>query len=61
MRIDISLNDFTIDDFHKFYRFIDKKMIYYDLNFDKVESNENWLELSAKDHNVEFNIKIRRN
>jgi len=25
MRIDISLNDFTTDDFHKFYRFIDKK------------------------------------
>jgi len=38
-----------------------KKMVHYDLNFDKVESNENWLELSAKDENVEFNIKIRRN
>lgn len=60
MRLDLDLSDLKTDDWHKFRRFVDEKVRYYDLRFDTVESNENWIELNAKNENVEFNIKIRR-
>ena len=60
MRLDLDLSDLDKDDYYKFFKFVNNKMINYDLRFDTVESNENWIELNAKNENVEFNIKIRR-